>query len=167
DAGQYEAVSVWPRAGANPVDTEARAEYFDSMFHSVAVVGINTSALIESGIIGRPVYTVLTEDFAGQQEGTLHFQHLKTVNGGLLHVAGTLDEHVTQLAGAVRRQAAADDRSRAFVQAFVRPFGLDVTAASRFVEAIEAHGREPAPSPVRDPLTGTLLRPLLAPFALA
>ena len=167
DPAQFDAVGIWPRAGANPVDAEARAEYFDSMFHSVAVVGVNTSALIESGIVGRPVYTVLTEDFAGQQEGTLHFQHLKTVNGGLLHVAGTLDEHVAQLAAAVRPQPAADDRSRAFVQAFVRPFGLDVTAASRFVEAIEAQGREPAPSPVREPLTHALVRPMLAPIAAA
>jgi hypothetical protein len=54
----YDAVGIWPRAGANPVDSEARADYYDSMFHSVAVVGVNTSALIESGIVGRPVFTV-------------------------------------------------------------------------------------------------------------
>ena len=167
ETAQYGAVGLWPRAGANPVDEEARAEYFDSMFHSAAVVGVNTSALIESGIVGRPVYTVLTEDFAGQQDGTLHFQHLKNVNGGLLHVASTLHDHVTQLSEAVRQQPAADDRSRAFVQAFVRPFGLEVTAASRFVDAIETQGRAPAPSPVRAPLGGAVLRPLLAPFAAA
>jgi hypothetical protein len=45
---------LWPRAGANPVDREARSDYYDSMYHSVAVVGVNTSALIESGIVGRP-----------------------------------------------------------------------------------------------------------------
>src|SRR5205085_81441 len=89
DPSSYEAVGVWPRGGANPVDSEARADYFDSMFYSVAVVGVNTSALIESGIVGRPVYTVIADEFAGQQEGTLHFQHLKTVNGGLLTTAAS------------------------------------------------------------------------------
>jgi hypothetical protein len=63
---------------------------------------INTSALIESGIVGRPVFTVLASEFAGQQEGTLHFKHLKNANGGLLHVAATLEEHLAQLAKAVR-----------------------------------------------------------------
>ena len=118
DPSTFEAVGIWPRAGANPVDSDARADYFDSMFHSVAMVGINTSALIESGIVGRPVFTVLASEFAGQQEGTLHFQHLKNVNGGLLHVAPTMDEHLAQLAGAVRGGHDAA-KSRAFVEAFV------------------------------------------------
>ena len=36
--------------------------------------------------------SVLTEEFAGQQEGTLHFQHLRSANGGLLTVGATLAE---------------------------------------------------------------------------
>src|SRR5678816_4753417 len=59
DPASFEAVGIWPRAGANPVDREARSDYYDSMYHSVAVVGVNTSALIESGIVGRPVYLSL------------------------------------------------------------------------------------------------------------
>ena len=114
DPSVFEAVGIWPRAGANPVDTDARADYYDSMFHSVAMVGINTSALIESGIVGRPVFTVLASEFAGQQEGTLHFKHLKSANGGLLHVAATMDEHLAQLARAVRGEHDAA-KSRAFV----------------------------------------------------
>lgn len=164
DEREFEAVAIHPRQGANPVDRDARAEYFDSMFHSAAVVGVNTSALIESGIVGRRVYTILADDFAGQQEGTLHFQHLKTVNGGLLHVAATLDEHVGQLSGAMRK-GGADDRSRAFVQAFVRPYGLDVAAAPRFVDALERQVREPAPAPVRERATDVFVRSLLWPFA--
>ena len=133
---EWDAVGIWPRAGANPVDTEARADYYDSMFHSVAVVGINTSALIESGIVGRPVYTVLAEEFAAQQEGTLHFRHLQHANGGLLHVAASLDEHLTHITPAVHGHYEAS-KSRAFVEAFVRPHGLDKPAADAFVDVIE------------------------------
>jgi hypothetical protein len=136
DPSALEAVAIWPRAGANPIDREARADYFDSMHYSVAVVGVNTSALIESGIVGRPVFTVVDADFADQQEGTLHFQHLKNVQGGLLSVARSLDEHVAQLAKAVRGEYDAAN-GRAFVEAFVRPHGLDVPAAERVVEALE------------------------------
>src|SRR3989442_11366397 len=35
-------VSVWPRLGQEPVDEETRQNYFDSIFYSDAVVGINT-----------------------------------------------------------------------------------------------------------------------------
>ncbi len=132
-----DAVALWPRAGANPIDRQARADYFDSMYYSVAVVGVNTSALIESGIVGRPVFTVVDKDFADQQEGTLHFQHLKNVNGGLLSVGGTLEEHVGQLARAVRGEYD-PGKGRAFVEAFIRPHGLAVPAAERFVDAIDA-----------------------------
>jgi hypothetical protein len=165
DPATCDAVTVWPREGANPVDTDARADYFDSMYHSVAVVGVNTSALIESGIVGRPVYSALTEEFAGQQEGTLHFQHLKNVNGGLLNIGATLDEHVEQLAAAVRGTPDAA-RSRAFVRAFVRPHGLDTPAAERFVEAIEAEAAAPRSAPVRDSLTLRVWRALLTPLAM-
>ncbi|HLG55025.1 MAG TPA: hypothetical protein VI485_06815 [Vicinamibacterales bacterium] len=165
DPSAFEAVGIWPRAGANPVDAEARADYYDSMFHSVAMVGINTSALIESGIVGRPVYTVLTSEFAGQQEGTLHFQHLKNANGGLLHVGASLDEHLAQVARAVRGDHDAA-KSRAFVEAFVRPHGMDTPAADKFVEVIEAEAAAPRPAPVRASIAQGLLRQLLTPLAL-
>jgi hypothetical protein len=140
DPSALEAVGIWPRAGANPVDGDARADYYDSMFHSVAMVGINTSALIESGIVGRPVFTVLANEFAGQQDGTLHFKHLKNANGGLLHVAATMEEHLAQLARAVRGQHDAA-KSRAFVEAFVRPHGLERPAATVLADAIEELAR--------------------------
>ncbi len=141
-------VAIYPRAGANPVDADARAEYFDSMYHSVAVVGINTSAQIESGIVGRPVCAIQAEDFAGTQEGTLHFQHLKSVNGGLLHLAPSLDVHLEQVTAILADPETYARRSRAFIEAFVRPNGLDVPAAEHFVRAIESLAdTRPAPAP--------------------
>ena len=49
-------VAVW---GSSPVDAAGRDDYFDSLWHSTAVVGLNTSAFIEAGIVGRPVLTIL------------------------------------------------------------------------------------------------------------
>jgi len=165
DPAVFEAVGIWPRGGANPVDTDARADYYDSMFHSVAMVGINTSALIESGIVGRPVFTVLAAEFAGQQEGTLHFQHLKNANGGLLHVAPSMDEHLAQLTRVVRGEHDVA-KSRAFVEAFVRPHGIDLPAAGKFVEVIEATATATRPAPVRGSWLQSIGRPLLTPFAM-
>ena len=164
DSGFDEALAIWPRAGANPVDADARAEYYDSMYHSVAVVGVNTSALIESGIVGRPVFTVLAEEFAGQQEGTLHFQHLKNVNGGLLSAASSLDEHVTQLAEVIRGGHDAS-KGLAFIEAFIRPHGLEVRAADRFADAVEAEASAPRHTPRSTPLSVHMRRALAYPAA--
>ncbi len=171
EPSRYDAVGIWPRAGANPVDLDARADYFDSMHYSTAVVGVNTSALIESGIVGRPVFSIIAEEFSGQQEGTLHFQHLKQVNGGLLHVGETMEQHLVQLAGAVNGGPERDQinaaKSRAFVEAFIRPHGLAAPAAERFVAAVEAQAAAPRPSPSTVPLSVGVRRALLLPMAAA
>lgn len=159
-------VAIYPRGGANPVDTDARAEYFDSMFHAVAVVGVNTSAQIESGVVGRPVCAIQTDDFAGTQEGTLHFQHLKDVNGGLLHLAPTVEAHLAQLSPILADPQTFAARSRAFVEAFVRPNGMDAPAAEHFVRAVESL---PQVRPVRRRRSAVddVLTRLLAPAARA
>jgi hypothetical protein len=163
--------AIWPQAGANPIDEAAKAGYFDSIFHSHAVVGVNTSALIESGIIGRRVYSILVDEFAATQDGTLHFQHLKNVEGGLLRLASSLDEHTAQLEQALA-PAGEDRQVRSFVQAFVRPHGLDVAATPRFVEAVERIGEKfgKAPRPAaaaRTTLPAIAGRALITPVAFA
>jgi hypothetical protein len=154
-------VVVWPREGANPIDDVSRSDYYHSIYHSAAVVGVNTSALIESAIVGRAVYTVLAPEFRDTQEGTLHFHHLLHANGGVLHVAHTMDEHAAQLEAAVRRPED-DGRLRRFVEAFVRPGGIDIAATPRLVAAIERTAALGRQQPHRAPWYGRLLR---APFA--
>lgn len=164
DFSQFENVRVWPPRGANPVDDAAKADYFDSIYHSLAVVGVNTSGLIEAGIIGRPVHTILVEEFADTQEGTLHFQHLVRVNGGLLHVARDLEENVAQLHRTLANGGADRKKSRRFVEVFIRPHGIDRKAAPIFADAVEALDVLPR---IRrtTPLWHSVLRPVLYPFA--
>jgi hypothetical protein len=167
DVSRVGNVAVFPRGGANPVESGARAEYFDSMYHSAGVVGVNTSGLIESAIVGRLVYSVLDEEFSGTQEGTLHFRHLQRFNGGLLHVARTLPEHCVQLDDLLSGRTSIDDRGTQFVKAFIRPHGLDVPAAPIFADVIEAEGRLGAVVPERDGAFSPLWRTVLSPLAAA
>ncbi len=46
--------------------------------------------MIEGAILRRPVLSLLTPEFAGTQEGTLHFHYLLPENGGFLRVAHSL-----------------------------------------------------------------------------
>ncbi len=160
-------VAIWPRAGANPIGPETRGEYFDSMFHAHAMVGVNTSALIESGIVGRPVFSFRVPELAGTQEGTLHFHHLR--RGGLLRLADDLTGHLAQLQDSFASAEADRERIRGFIQLFVRPYGRDVAAAPRVVQAIEELGAvrpAPVPTPARVRALQTFLRALVTTAAV-
>ena len=156
--------SIWPRLGEEPVDAESRQHYFDSIFHSAAVVGINTSAQIEAAIVDRPVHTILAEEFRRTQLGTLHFPYLIADDFGHLYAARTLAEHAALLEGSLRGDDC-HERNERFLRRFVRPFGLDVPAAPKVVEELEATAARPLPVPDRGPAAGAVVRLALAPFA--
>jgi hypothetical protein len=85
-------VTVYPRRPYNPVEQSSRDDFFDSLYHCAVVVGINTSAMVEAAIIGRPVCSMLAPEFAKTQEGTIHFHHLLPEHGGFLRIASTLEQ---------------------------------------------------------------------------
>jgi len=152
-------------AGSNPIDADGRADYFDAMYHARAVIGLNTSALVEAAIVDRPVFTLLLPEFKDNQEGTFHFHHLLTVGDGFLNVSRSLDEHVAQLAsmlggGAVRP-------NRPFVEQFIRPRGTTVPSTPVFVEAVETMAGGARPAPERAPAWVLALRPLVYALVLA
>ena len=158
------AAAVWPRDPSARVSDQSKADFFDSLYHSAAVVGINTSALIEAGIVGRPVFSVLDDEFRSSQEGTLHFRYLVEVSGGLLRVASSLPEHVAQLATALDEDSY-QERARAFVTTFVRPHGIERPATPILANAIE--GLPAAAAPVEPtPRWAQIARPSLYGLAL-
>jgi hypothetical protein len=165
DLSDLSGVVVHPRQAHAPTDRASKADYFDSIYHSAAVVGLNTSAMIEAAIVGRSVLTVLDPAYDRVQRGTLHFRYLLEVGGGLLRVANTLPEHAVQAAQAVAGEDGGEERARAFVAEFVRPRGLDVPATPIFVDEVERLAASPQPSPRRTPAALRPLRPLLAPLA--
>jgi hypothetical protein len=170
NAGQWAGVSlddpqatVWPRLGEEPLEVVSRQNYFDSIHHAAAVVGINTSAQIESAIVGRPVHTILAEEFRETQQGTLHFQYLQAEGFGHLHVGRTMSEHLEQLEESLRGRPD-DGRNERFLRRFVRPLGLDVPASPLYVEALEDLARSSC-RPERGPLLAPVVRRVLAPLA--
>jgi hypothetical protein len=165
DLSALPGVAVFPRDAEAPTDDGSKADYFDSIYHSTAVVGLNTSAMIEAAIVGRSVLTVLDPEYEAIQGGTLHFRYLLDVGGGLVRVARTLEEHVDQLAAAAGGSDGGAARAQRFVSEFVRPHGLDVEATGVFVEAVERLATSASPRRRRTPAPLLPLRPLLAPLA--
>ncbi len=151
--------SVWPRTAGSMTDGASRADFYDSIAHCAAVVGINTSALIEAAIVGKPVLTITDGTFADTQQGTLHFHYLRAANGGFLHEANSLSEHLSQLGVALDHEGT-DPSASAFVARFVRPHGLDRPATPILADAIENAAGVAPRSPVAGP-AAMLLRVVL------
>jgi hypothetical protein len=159
-------VSVFPRTGYSPVDPDNRDDFFDTLSHCAAVVGINTSAMIEAAIVGRPVFSILAAEFAGTQEGTVHFHHLLPEHGGFVRLAPTLHDHIAQLTAWRHDPAAAERDAERFIASFIRPHGVDRPATPLFADVIERLGALPAPRPRRAPAWTLALRPLLLAAAV-
>ena len=156
DLSRFENAVVWPRHSERPVSAEEHDMFYDSLAHSAAVVGINTTAMIEAAVVGKSVLTVLAPEFG--QESTLHFHYLLEENGGFLHVASSLDEHAEQLGRVLEDRVEDAEQRRRFVESFVRPHGLDRRATPIFADAVE----ELASARVAATAHTGLLRPLLA-----
>jgi hypothetical protein len=127
---------VYPRS-ANPVNEADRQDYFDSLFHCEAVVGVNTTAMIEAAIVGRTVHAVLADEFQDTQGGTLHFRYLLSENGGFLRVAKSLTEHAAQLSETLANPDVGREACTRFVGTFIRPHGLSVQATPVLADALE------------------------------
>jgi len=108
----------------------------DTVYHSAAVVGLNTSAEIEAAIVGRPVFTIV-EPSAKGQKGTLHFHYLLKANGGHVELAESFEEHCAHLSRALAGQ---EDRTAiaTFLRTFVRPHGIDTPVTPFVADAIES-----------------------------
>jgi hypothetical protein len=163
DLTGYHNVAFW---GAHPVDAEAKEDYFDSLYYSAAVVGINTSAFIEAAVVGKPVFTVLEPEISeNNQEGTLHLRYLLDETTGVLRATRTIEEHIPQLAATLAGHGGGDPKAARFVDGFVRPFGRAEAATPRFVEAVEQVASMPPPEPVKRGAAAAVAYLLLFPLA--
>jgi len=157
DLGQV-AVSLHASRGADQ-------ELYDSLYHSHAAVGLNTSAMLEAAIVGRPVHTLVVPGFDEGQIGTMHFRYLVEAFGGLATVATSLEEHIEQLAPLVEGPPIVSERSRAFAGHFLRPAGIDAPVSRTLANEIERVGtiakRPAAGTPLWHPPLRWILRRVL------
>jgi hypothetical protein len=153
-------VVVWDHSGRIPVLADERSVYFDALHHCSAVVGINTSAMVEAAIVGRVVHTVLLPEWHDMQETLVHFTYLLRGRGGFLAESRSFDEHLAALATDLHAPADQLERQRLFVERFIRPQGADEPSLPRLVQAIVELGRSPRPGPAPLAPWRWLLRPL-------
>jgi hypothetical protein len=136
-------------------------DLFDSLYHSHAAVGLNTSAMLEAAIVGTPVHTLLIPGFDSGQVGTMHFHYLVEAYGGVATAARDFAAHHRQLGGALR-ETGRPARRRPFVEGFLRPRGIDREVspilAAEIARAVEIRKVPVAPPSWHGPLSRALLR---------
>ena len=134
-----DAAAIHPREYSGIPLTDDEVETFrQSLLAGAAVVGINTTAMIEAAILERPVLTVRDARFAHSQEETVHFGYLSDPSTGCALAAASLDEHVAQLEAVLRDPSPQVDAARRFTRAFVRPHGAARSATACLCDALES-----------------------------
>ena len=156
-------VAIHPRSGGFPVTEPAKADYFDALFHATALVGLNTSAIVEATILGRPSFTIVTPETSAGQDGTFHFHYL--TERGILHRSPGFDVHFNALAETMS-SGFGTETAQSFVASFLRPNGVDVEATPAFVDIVERMAYQAKPSAILNVKRSTKSRLLDAPALL-
>jgi hypothetical protein len=133
----------------------------NSVGQSVAVVGINTTAMLEAAALAKPVLTVLDDDLRAGQLERIHFHYLTSVAGGLVTVANTIEEHVGHLSAILDGDRHFAEKSETFARAFLRPPRPFDSPVQAFGRAVERLARDKHPKK----LGRLLLQPMLQPVA--
>jgi hypothetical protein len=152
--------SIWPPVGVIPVTTDARQDFYHALYYSAAALGINTSALIETAIVDRPVITILAERYRDTQREIKHFQHL--LDADFLELAPDIPAARAIASAILQGTDSRRGQRRRFVHDFIRPWGLDRPASVIMARVIEAVGQGLSADAVRALLASEMGPPVEA-----
>lgn len=134
---QRKNVSVYPVHGEFPDTEEKRRMFYNSIQHSIAVVGINTTAFLEASALDKPCITFVTKEF-GETQQLPHFHHL--ADGDFLETANGA-EGVAEIVGRIVKGADARSSQRhAFVKNFLKSIEPGKSAAETYADLVEKLG---------------------------
>jgi hypothetical protein len=138
-----EGVLVWPDRGALPQTRDALAEMRASLRHATAVVGINTSSMVDAVLANRPTCSVKLEQYADTQWNSAHFAHLRAADA--LYFDDSLDEFEQTFAALLAGHDPRAERRQEFARIFARPSGTERSAgglgADAILQLVRSHGR--------------------------
>jgi hypothetical protein len=129
---------VWPPTGEWPDIPAARQNLFHTLHFSVGVIGVNTTAMLEAAVVGRPCISILTDEYRRSQIDRAHFQQM--LRGDFLETPRSPEDAVAVMAEILEGRDGKKEARRAFVHRFFRPMGEARQAGALYAEAIERAG---------------------------
>lgn len=122
-----------PKLPDSPDDSQL---FYDTVYHALAAIdGVNTSAIIDAVIIGRPGMVVVIDKYNKTQSQTEYFKNLISLEFLAKVSLGNdfLDEIKILLAGKDYRS----ELRKKFISNYIRPRGLEHSAGTAVMEEIE------------------------------
>jgi hypothetical protein len=135
DGFEDQNIVIWPKDPSWVDTTAAKQDYYNSIYHSTAVVGVNTSAFLEAAIMDKPCVTILMKQYGFKQSKQGHFRHL--LNGDFLEVAHSFAKAASVIAEIIADNDRKKEQRQRFVHDFIRPCGLDQSVSEIMTKAIE------------------------------
>jgi hypothetical protein len=124
---------VWPPDGVFPFKADQKRDYFNTLYHAAAVVGLNTSVFLEAMILDKPCVSIASQVAA--RAPLAHYEHL--VKAACCEfVSDEIAAAITVIDLVRGRDTRRDARCR-FIKNFIRPHGLNRPAAQVAVRVIE------------------------------
>ena len=128
-------IGVWPREGTLPDSRATFRDFRDSLEHALCVVGINTSGMLDSIIYDRAVVSPIISEYDTRQEKAEHFRWMQEYKA--IAPADSAEEVVQLVSDIASGKDDWAEPRRKFVTTFIRPHGLEHSAAQRIVAEIE------------------------------
>jgi len=130
-----EQIIVWPKEGTLPDSMESMQDFFNTLYHSVTTVGINTSGMIDAVIVDKPCVSILTERYLSTQLQAIHFQYL--LNADVLEITRSASECAEVIGKLWLGKDSKRKQRQRFVLQSIRPWGVDVPAGHIAARAID------------------------------
>lgn len=133
---QKEGLVIFPRGDGHQMFSESdRQLFYDTLYHGVAAVNINTSGIIDAILAGKPALAYMHEKYRQSQEETKHFRHLTDYKA--IAFVRSPEECVKEIKKVTQGH---DDHAReraSFIRDFIRPRGLETSAGEMAAREVE------------------------------
>jgi hypothetical protein len=127
-------VAIYPREGNHADTDDSWRDYFHQLSGASCFVGLNTTAFLEAAVVDRPCLSIVSDRFHAAQGYTGHFRHL--LKADFLQLCSDMDELALAVEDVLRGEDMKREKRRRFVESFLRPAGIDVSATDVVVNAI-------------------------------
>lgn len=135
--GEHSTISIYPSPGELPDTEEKRRMFYNSIYHSVAVVGVNTTAFLEASAIDKPCVTIISQEY-GETQQLVHFHHL--AEGKFLEIAKQVEDVADIVGQIVEGIDTRVVQRREFVKNFIKPLEMEKSAVETYADLIERLG---------------------------
>lgn len=129
----YEVI-VWPKHGELPESKESAQKFYNLVQHSVAVMGVNTSAMVDAVIMGKKVYCLLLDEYRKTQQDALHFKTLR--DSGAFTIISDIPYIREALIRDLKNPASSHEFNADFIKRYIRPKGVKISAGEICARAI-------------------------------